>query len=126
MKNNNMNTFIIVAGVMVLAVFTTVMVINLKPNYESSSYYVKVEDEMSAKIESLTINSGKLKIVTSGDAVEYCVKSTRTNPGVKNMCWKTINNNEASISIYKYKKYYVWIKDAEGNISNPMSINTRK
>ena len=125
-KSNNMTSYIIVLGIIVVAVFTAVLVINLKPNYESNSYYVKVEDEMSAKIESLTIKNEKLKIVTSGDAVEYCVKSTRTNPGAKNICWKEINNNEASISIYKYKKYYVWIKDAEGNISNPMSINTRK
>ena len=105
--------------------FATVLAINLLPNYESNSYYVKVEDEMSAKIEALDIDNNKPNISTSGDAVEYCVKSTRTAPESNNICWKKIENNNASISIYKYKKYYVWIKDTSGNISSPMSINTK-
>lgn len=124
-NNNNMTSFIIVAGVIVLVVFATVLAINLLPNYESNSYYVKVEDEMSAKVEALDIDNNKLNITTSGDAVEYCVKSTRTTPESNNICWKKIENNTASISIYKYKKYYVWIKDTSGNISSPMSINTK-
>lgn len=124
-KNNNMTSFIIVAGVIVLVVFATVLAINLLPNYESNSYYVKVGDEMSAKIEALDIDNNKLNITTSGDAIEYCVKSTRTTPESNNICWKKIENNTASISIYKYKKYYVWIKDTSGNISSPMSINTK-
>lgn len=124
-NNNNMTSFIIVAGVIVLVVFATVLAINLLPNYESNSYYVKVGDEMSAKVEALDIDNNKLNITTSGDAVEYCVKSTRTTPESNNLCWKKIENNTASISIYKYKKYYVWIKDTSGNISSPMSINTK-
>ena len=80
---------------------------------------------MSAKVEALDIDNNKLNITTSGDAVEYCVKSTRTTPESNNICWKKIENNTASISIYKYKKYYVWIKDTSGNISSPMSINTK-
>ena len=124
-NNNNMTSFIIVAGVIVLVVFATVLAINLLPNYESNSYYVKVGDEMSAKVEALDIENNKLNITTSGDAVEYCVKSTRTTPESNNICWKKIENNTASISIYKYKKYYVWIKDTSGNISSPMSINTK-
>lgn len=124
-NNNNMTSFIIVAGVIVLVVFATVLAIDLLPNYESNSYYVKVGDEMSAKVEALDIDNNKLNITTSGDAVEYCVKSTRTTPESNNICWKKIENNTASISIYKYKKYYVWIKDTSGNISSPMSINTK-
>ena len=125
MKKNNMSTFIIVSGILVLSVFTFILVINLLPNYESNSYYVKVGDEMSAKIEALDIKDNKLNITTSGDAKEYCVKSTKSTPDSNNICWKSINNNTASISIYKYKKYYVWIKDFSGNISSPMSINTK-
>ena len=74
---------------------------------------------------AIDIDNNKLNITTSGDAVEYCVKSTRTTPESNNICWKKIENNTASISIYKYKKYYVWIKDTSGNISSPMSINTK-
>ena len=40
MKNNSKTTFIIVAGIIVLVVFATVLSINLLPNYESNSYFV--------------------------------------------------------------------------------------
>ena len=123
--NNKMTSFIIVTGLLVLVVFTAVLTINLSPNYESNSYYVKVGDEMSAKIEALDIKNNKLNITTSGDAKEYCVKSTKSTPDSGNICWKKIENDTASISIYKNKKYYVWIKDENGNISSPMSINTK-
>ena len=124
-KNNNMISFIIVAGILVVVVFAGVLAANLLPNYESNSYYLKVEDEMVAKIEALDIKGSKLNITTSGDASEYCAKSTRSTPESSNICWKKITNNTASISIYKYKKYYVWIKDTNGNISSPISINTK-
>lgn len=126
MKNNNSTSFIVFAGVIVLCVFTVVAAINLLPrNNESNSYYVKVGDEMSAKIEALDIKNNKLNITTSGDAIEYCVKSTKSTPDSNNICWKKIENNTASISIYQYKKYYIWIKDTNNKISSPMSINTR-
>lgn len=124
-KNNNMTSFIIVTGLIVLLVFTAVLGINILPNYESNSYYVKVGDEMSAKIEALDIKDNKLNITTSGDAIYYCVKSTRSTPESNNICWKKIENNTASISVYKYKKYYVWIKDTNNIISSPMSINIK-
>lgn len=126
MKNNNSTSFIVFAGVIVLCVFTVVATINLLPrNNESNSYYVKVGDEMSAKIEALDIENNKLIITTSGDATEYCVKSTKSTPDNNNICWKKIANNTASISIYQYKKYYIWIKDTNNKVSSPMSINTR-
>ena len=125
-KNNNITSFIIITGILVLVVFTGILTINLLPNYESNSYYVKVGEEMSAKIDSLDIKNNKLYITTLGDSKEYCVKSTKSTPDSNNLCWKEINNNTASISIYKNKKYYVWIKDTNGNISSPMSINTKE
>ena len=94
-KNNNMTSFIIVTGIIILLVFTAVLGINLLPNYESNSYYVKVNDEMSAKIEALDIKGSKLIITTSGDTIEYCVKSTRSTPESQNICWKKIDNNTA-------------------------------
>lgn len=124
MKNNSKTTFIIVAGIIVLVVFATVLSINLLPNYESNSYFVKVGDEMSAKIEAVNIENGKLIITTSGDPIEYCVKSTRTTPTDNALCWKKVENNTASVSVFKYKKYYVWIKDEVGNISNYLTINS--
>lgn len=125
MKGNKKTTFIIVAGIIVLGVFSAVLAINLIPNYESNSYFVKVGDEMSAKIESVNIENGKLIIKTSGDPIEYCVKSTRTAPTDNALCWNTSNNNTASISIFTHKKYYVWIKDKEDNISNYLTVNSK-
>ena len=125
-KNNNMTSMIIIMGVLIVLVFVSVLIDNLKPNNESNSYYVKVNDEMSAKIEALDLTNGKLNITTSGDAIEFCVKSTKSTPSKDNICWKKIKNNSASISIYKYKKYYIWIKDSSENISSPMSINRNK
>ena len=122
--SNNMTTFIIVTGIIVLSIFTVVAGINLLPNNESNSYYVKVEDGMSAKVESLNINNDVVDITTTGDTIEYYVKSTKSTPSLNNMCWKKIKNNTATFSIYKDKKYYIWVKDTNNNISTPMSFNT--
>lgn len=124
MKNNNQPTFIIVSGIVVLIVFVSVLIINMLPGQESNSYYVKVGDDMSAKIESVNIINHKLILQTSGNPIEYCVKSTKTVPENNSVCWKEIINNSASISVFPYKKYYVWIKDSENNISNYVSVNT--
>ena len=118
--------FIILAGIIILCIFAVVIAINIMPNKKNDSYYVKVEDEMAAKIESLEIKDNKLKITMSGDAVSYCAKSTRSTPSENAICWKDVENNMATISIYQYKKYYVWVKDTNGNISIPMSINTKE
>lgn len=124
MKKNNKTSFIIIAGIIILIVFATVLLLNLLPNYESNSYFVKVGDEMSAKIETVNIENGKLIITTSGDPIEYCVKSTRTVPTDNALCWNKVENNIASISIFSYKKYYIWVKDGNGNISNYLTINS--
>lgn len=124
MDNNNSTSFIVVAGIIILCVFAYVTAYNLLPNNkESNSYYVKVENEINAKVETIIINDGKLNITTSGNATEYCVKPTKSKPESNNLCWKKIENNEASISVYKGQNYYAWIKDNNGNISNSISIN---
>lgn len=125
MKNNIKTSFMIVLGTINVIVFATVLAINLIPNYESNSYFVKVGDEMSAKIESIDISNGKLLITTSGDPIEYCVKKTRTEPVNSAVCWNKVENNKASISIMKNSKYYIWIKDSDGNISNYLTVNTK-
>ena len=127
LKNNKSTTFIIIAGVLVLSVFTVIAVYNIFPkNHESNSYYVKVGEEMSAKIEDFEIKDERLIITTSGDAKEYCVKSTKSTPTENSLCWKKIEDNTATISIYAYKKYYIWIKDTANSISSPLSIDTGK
>lgn len=123
-KNNNMTSFIIAAGIIVIAIFTAVLGVNLLPNYESNSYYSKVGDKVNAKIETLDIKDNMLNITTSGYAKEYCVKTTRTTPELNNVCWNEIEDNTASIAVYKDEKYYVWIKDINDNISAPVSVNS--
>ena len=123
-NENNYSTFIIALGIIILIVFAVVTAINLLPNFESNSYFVKVDKEMSAKIESINIEDGKLLIITSGDPIEYCVKSTRTQPADNALCWNKVESNKASISIFQHKKYYIWIKDEKGNISNYLSVNS--
>ena len=81
---------------------------------------------MSAKIETIEIHDGKLYITTAGNPIEYCVKSTKSRPDSKSLCWNKIENNIASISIYRYKKYYIWIKDDKGNISNYLTVNSNE
>lgn len=124
MKSNSKTSFIIVFGAIVVIVFTTVLSINLLPNYESNSYFGKVNPEMIAKIDSVIIEDNKLVIKTSGNPDEYCVKTTRTEPSSNSLCWNEIKENTTSISILKNKKYYVWIKDDAGNISNYVTVNS--
>lgn len=123
-NNNSKTTIIITFGIIILIIFTIVLSINLLPNHESNSYFTKVDYEMSAKIESLTIDNGNLLITTSGNPTEYCLKTTRTNPSNESLCWNKLENNNASISILKNKKYYIWIKDEKGNISNYSIVNS--
>lgn len=124
MKNNNSTSIIVFIGIFVVMIFVGVITLNMLPNYESNSYYVKVGDDMSAKIESVSINDGRLILTTSGNAIEYCVKSTRSTPNDNSLCWNKVENNKASISVFEHKKYYVWIKDENGNISNYLSVNS--
>lgn len=125
MESNKKTSFIIITGIVIIIIFGVVIAANLLPNHESNSYFVKVGDDMSAKIESINIVDGKLYIETSGDPIEFCVKTTRTKPSKNAVCWNKVENNTATISIFEYKKYYIWIKDEEGNISNYLSINAK-
>ena len=120
-SKSNITSFIIVAGIIVLVVFSGVLALNLLPNYESNSYYAKT-DVISASIESLEYKDNILTIKTKGNAKSFCVKSTRSTPEDNNLCWKNIDNNMATTSIYSNKKYYVWIKDENNNVSSPTIV----
>ena len=125
MKSNNSTSFIIITGIVILCVFVGVVAFNILPNNnESTSYYVKVKDNTEAKIESLKYDNGNLTITTSGKTKEYCVKTTKSEPDLNNICWKKMTGNKAIVKAYGYKKYYVWVKDNENIISKFTSINT--
>lgn len=124
MKNNKITSFILVAGLVILIIFTIVITYNFIPNYESDSYYAKDED-ITSHIENLIIKDGKLEIKTSGDPILYCVKPTKSTPTKNSLCWHKITDNYATINVILYKKYYVWIKDQDGKISPAKSISAK-
>ena len=125
METNNKTSFIIVCGVFILMVFTYVSTVNLLPdNLKSEAYYAKIEEDMTSKIEYLNYENGILTITTSSDTAKYCAKTTKTTPMKDSLCWNTIENNTASMSVFVGKKYYVWLKDENGKISSPREIKT--
>ena len=125
MKNtNNMTSFIITSGVIVLIIFTGVVYFNMIPGKESNSYYVSIQDDLSDKIESFDITDNELNIVTKIDNIEYCVKTTKSTPNDNSLCWNKIVNNKGTMKIMKHRTYYIWIKDEGGNISDYLTINS--
>lgn len=125
MKNtNNMTSFIITAGVIVLIIFTGVVYFNMIPSKESSSYYVSIHDDLSDKIESFDITGNELNIETKIDNIEYCVKTTKSTPDENNLCWNKIKDNKGTMKIMLHRTYYVWIKDEGENISDYLTINS--
>lgn len=126
MKNskNNLTSFIITTGVIVIIIFTGVVYFNLIPNNESGSYYVSIHDDLGNKIESFDITDGELNIITTVDNMEYCVKTTKSTPDSNNLCWKKIVDNKGTMKVMLHRTYYVWIKDEGGNISDYLTINS--
>lgn len=124
MKKNNTISFIIVASVAILIVFTGVIYVNLLPNKESDSYYVKIHEELTNKIKSFDITNNILSIKTIGDNLEYCVKTTKTTPKENNVCWVKIEDGEGHMNILAHRTYYIFIKDEGGNISSYLTVNS--
>lgn len=123
MKSNLKTSIIIVIAIFILTVFTSVISINLLPNNESESYYGKGDNKTNARIENLNIENNILTIKTI-NSIEFCVKTTRTTPTKDALCWNKIENNQATISVLNNKKYYIWVKDENENISNYLTINS--
>lgn len=117
MKNNT-NAFIIVASLFVLAVFTSTIAKNLLPSSSNNQYYAKPNEEMTAQIDTVSKENGKIIIKTKGNPIEYCLKTTKSTPSNNSICWNKIENNKATSSFFEYKKYYIWIKDEEGRVSS--------
>lgn len=122
-KSNNKTTFIIIAGIFILCVFAYVATINLLPNNSSNSFFIK-NDNINASIDNVELVEGKLQITTSGESSDICVKATKSIPNNNAICWKELENNSVSISIFVGKEYFIWIRDYDGNISNYMIYNT--
>ena len=125
-----------IIGTLIVVVFFFVLALNVLPNTSTLSDDSIIPSDSTdantafnkgngAKIISLNIENDKLKIVFDNEVSEYCIKTTKTKPTMNNICFKKIQNNTVYTSIYKYKKYYIWTKDYNGNISNYISTESK-
>ena len=121
MKNNN-STFIVLGGILVLSVFSFIVAKNILPDSDNNQYYAKPNENMIAKIESITKENNKLIITTAWDSTEYCLKTTKSVPSIDSLCWNKIENNKVESNYFTYKKYYLWIKDRDNRISGRTTI----
>ena len=121
MKNNN-STFIVLGGILVLSVFSFIVAKNILPDSDNNQYYARPNENMTAKIESITKENNKLIITTTGDPTEYCLKTTKSVPSIDSLCWNKIENNKVESNYFTYKKYYLWIKDSDNRISGRTTI----
>ena len=114
----NNKTYVIVLGGLVLVIFAYVSFVNILPNNSSNSYLSSDEVGINASIDNIRYEQGRLIVNTLGNAKKGCIKSTRSKPESNSRCWIEVNNNSFSTSIFRYKKYYIWIMDSDGAVSN--------
>lgn len=114
-----------ILGTLIVVIFITCLaiVIITNKNYLSTN---SVISNNNSNIISLTMEDNKLKIIFDNKVSEYCIKTTKTKPSINNICFKKVNNNTVYTSIYKYKKYYIWTMDNNGNISDYVSYDGNK
>ena len=122
MKNNS-STFIAVSGVIILSIFSFIIAKNILPGNDNDKFYAKPNEDMIARIDKIEKENDKLIITTIGNPTEYCLKTTKSIPENNSLCWNKIENNIVEVPYFKYKKYYVWIKDTEGRISGRTIID---
>lgn len=126
MSNNETgNTFLILAGATILAVFTYISILNILPNNSSDNFYSKNDNELSVIINDVKFEDGKINVVTSESNVYVCVKQTKSIPKDNSMCWKKSKGNSTKISAYEGKTYFIWLKDENNTISDYMEYNTK-
>ena len=118
------NTFLILAGATILAVFTYISILNILPNNSSDNFYSKNDNELSVIINDVKFEDGKINVITSESNVYVCVKQTKSIPKDNSMCWKKSKSNSTKISAYEGKTYFIWLKDENNTISDYMEYNT--
>lgn len=110
-------TFFIIVGAVILGIFISISVINMTSLGE---YYLSADI-----IKGLDYSDGKLVVTARSDMVSVCVKETKTDPAIDSLCWTDTIDSKATTTIYEYKTYYIWTKDANGVISYYNEYNTK-
>ena len=123
MNSTKLKTPIIFMGVFVFTIFTYVSIINIFPNKSSDSYLSTENSPINASVEKTNYQKGKLTVTVTGEAVNGCVKTTKTTPNQNSTCWVKIDNNQFSVSVLKNKTYYIWLMDENNLISNRYDYN---
>lgn len=125
MNSSKNITFLILGGAFILGIFIYTSAINILPNNSSSSYFSIDNIRPTATINNITFYDGNMMISTNENNVYICAKQTKTIPSVKSICWKKVIDNKVEIPVYEGKKYYIWLKDENNNISNYKEFNTK-
>ena len=115
---NKITSQIIVMGVFIFCLFIYIVTVNIIDNSNSSNNFFSKGKDVDARIENFYLSKDKLIVEVSGNAKAVCIKSTRSNPTSSSICWKDVNNNIVTTNIFDYKRYYIWIKDINDNISD--------
>ena len=118
--------FIAFAGTLIISIFTLVSIKNVLVDEFNRSYNAEINNSVNLKIKSVHVDDNSLIIDSFGNVKSYCVKTTKTVPNYKSLCWKNFETNEAKAPIYFHKRYYVWIIDDEENIFGPISVNANE
>ena len=115
-KGKENRTFFVIVGAIILGVFIAISMINMAGTgeYQLSTDIIKGIDYFD----------GKLIVTTRDDIVSVCVKQTKTSPSLDSLCWINTTDSKVTISIYKYKTYYIWTKDMNDVITYYNKYNT--
>jgi sortase (surface protein transpeptidase) len=123
MKQNNKKSIIIFLAIVILGVLVFISTQNiLFTKNGENTYYAKTEKEVDKKIYNIRKSGNKLEFEVKEDVNKYCLKTTKSNPSSASLCWQFINNSKQKITIIEGKKYYLWIQDTQGNISNEIEL----
>ena len=115
MKNNNVATFIIIASVIIITVFTSVCSYEFLKKNETDPYYSQVVTGKEPQIVSITSMENSI-VVRTKNAEKICVKTTVSKPKANSMCWEKVENNVHEASLIININYYVWVMNEKGEI----------
>ena len=116
MNNKKGNKTLVILGAIILGIFISTSMVNIA---EKDEYYLSTD-----VVKSTNYVDGKLVVETNDYMTSVCVKQTKTEPDLDSLCWVDTIDNKASMSIYEYKTYHIWTKDANNVVSYYAKYNT--
>ena len=108
---------IVFLGAIVFGVLASISLISMA---ESDNYFLS-----TGVIKGINYNNGQLTVRTTDDITAVCVKQTKTEPSIDSLCWTDTKDSIATISVYEYKTYHVWVKDDQNIITYYNKYNTQ-